>query len=119
MTFFWLQTVYQRIEQGDAEEAVDILYDCIDDLALNDQFDDIDELFTRIDLTKMNTEAILAVLTITLAGTKILKGRTAFCEQARTRLQELGHTEDTLASLLKGLNAEPSAMTLLSSKLQK
>lgn len=119
MTFFWLHTVYRRIEQGETEEAVGILYDCIDDLLLSHLFESIDELFTRIDLTKLNTETVLAVLSITLAGSKKLKGRAAFCGRARTRLQQLGHTDDKLEGLLKGLNAEPSAMTLLSNGLSQ
>jgi hypothetical protein len=104
-SFPWLKKIYTLVEQAETDAAVDILYECIDDLLLAGQFEDIDTLFTCIDLTKLNTEMILAILSVTAAGSKVLSERLSFGARARARLIELGHTGDKLEQLLTGLKS--------------
>lgn len=98
----WLGDVYSLVARQRPDDAVDILFDHIDDLLLAGRFAHCDELLRAVDLARLDTNLIVAVLSITLMAAEHLPYRARFFERARRRLAILA--PDRVERLLSGLD---------------
>ncbi len=101
----WLGDVYSLVDQDRPDEAADILFDRIDDLLVDGQFGRCDELLRAIDLKRLDTHLIVALLSITRAAARHLPYRTRLFERAQERLSILA--PDRVERLLAGLRCAP------------
>lgn len=97
----WLGDVYSLVERNLPDEAVDILFDRIDDLLVTGQFARCDALLRAIDLKRLDSNLIVAVLSITLAAAEKLPYRARLLKRAEERLSAIA--PDRVERLLSGL----------------
>jgi hypothetical protein len=97
----WLEDVYSHVDRADPESAVDILFSKVNAHLLAGEVDRCNELLRALDLKRVDTNSIVAALSITLAAADRLPYRKRFVERAARRLQELapGRVERLLSGL--------------------
>lgn len=84
-----LQKIYDLIDQQKPHAAVDILFRNIDTLLRNGQFDVCDGLIKGIDLQRLDTNLIVALLSITLPAADKLPYRPSLFTACFERLSAL------------------------------
>lgn len=67
---------------------MDVIFDLIDDLFLNGEFEIVDDALPLIDLEKLTTADLVGVMSITLAAKRILKNRSKLIDDIKALLQE-------------------------------
>jgi len=97
----WLGDVYSLVDRKRPDEAVDILFDHVDDLLIAGQFTKCDELLQTIDLKRLDANLIVAVLSITLAAAEHLPYRERLLVRVKERLSIIasGRVERLLSGL--------------------
>lgn len=60
----WLEEIYSLVESKEYRKAIDIVFDCIDDFALEARFEEIDEILPAIDISKLDENLMVAFLAI-------------------------------------------------------
>lgn len=98
----WLGELYSMVKDEKSDDALDLLFEKVDDLLVEGRMEQCDRLLKKIDEKRLDTSLLVGVLSITLPAKTSLKERPSFFERAKTRLQELapGRSE----RLLSGLN---------------
>ncbi len=100
-TYDWLAEVYSYSADGRNDDAIDLLFDHIDDLLLAGDFVAVNELVYAIDAKRLNTTTMLAALSITKAAADKLPNRASLLSRIEAILRE---TEpDRFQRLLSGL----------------
>lgn len=84
----FLKKVYAAADKDNKDECIDIIFNYINDLLMQDaenytesewfKYDEIDEILERVDILKLPTFALLAFLTITAASKQYLAYRETF-----------------------------------------
>ncbi|MBI4858981.1 MAG: hypothetical protein HY815_01705 [Candidatus Riflebacteria bacterium] len=97
----WLEDVYAQVDQRNPETAVDIIFSHMNDLLAGGCVARCNEVLRAIDLMRLDTNAIVATLSITLTAASQLPYRTRFLERAEKRLQQLA--PGRVGRLLSGL----------------
>lgn len=97
----WLGDVYSLVRRNQPDAAVDILFRHVDDMLLKDEFSRCNALLRAIDLKRLDTNLIVAVLSITVEVSSQLSYRSRFVGRAEKRLQELA--PERVERLLSGL----------------
>lgn len=100
MTFDWFEKMYGLVEGDRADEALDILFEEVDTL-LRDDMDLVTEMFEAIDLSRLDTNLLVGVLSITLAGKEYLPSRPQLVQRVEERLRILA--SERIEGLMKGL----------------
>ena len=96
-----LEPMYQPVEEGRTARALDVLFDHIDDMLCDGEFQRCDEVIQHIDLERLNTSLLVGVLSITLAAREKLNHRRQVVEAIRKRLEILapGRVEPLMQGL--------------------
>ena len=97
----WLYDIYALCEAGSTDTAIDVLFKNIDSMSRNGEFEECDRLLLEIDLDKLNTSLMVALLSITLAAKNQLPQRVQVIAAIKSRLQETD--PDRVENLLKRL----------------
>ncbi|MFO7561391.1 MAG: hypothetical protein R6X02_02005 [Enhygromyxa sp.] len=97
----WLASLYELVEQGSIDEAIDLLFDHVNDLLFDDRADECDELLQAIDLDRLDTNLLVSLLSVTLPARAVLPSRPALVERVDRRLTELAPAR--VDRLLSGL----------------
>lgn len=83
-------------EQGQADAALDLLYDSIDELLKTGKFNEVDEILSQMDVSEYSADILLGVLTATLPARDELKSRPQFFREVEQSLRRRGEYEDCL-----------------------
>ena len=96
-----LALIYKLVEGGMVESASDMLFDLFDDLHLEKRFEESNDLMTRIDLNKLDTNLVVGLLCITHPAKAFLPDRDKIVYLAEARLKILAL--DRVKKLMHGL----------------
>ncbi len=99
--FFWLEDVYSFVQQNKLDDAIDVLFYNIDDLLLAGELYKCDCLLKTIDLKRLDTNLVVALLSITKSAKHKLSERASFVLRALNRLNEL--SPDRVSKMISGL----------------
>lgn len=98
----WLEKLYILCESNNNEEAIDMLFDNIDDLLTYGKMNECDELLKAIKIDRLNITLLVGLLSITKGAAKYLSYKSTLDDIVETRLCELTDSSE-VESLLKGL----------------
>lgn len=98
----WIDELYDFVAHERTDDAVDLLFKHVDELLSAERFDQCDEILRVVDLNRLDTHLIVALLSITLSASGQLPYRTPLLEHARDRLSVLA--PDRVDRLLSGLS---------------
>lgn len=96
-----LERILEAIRAKSPSDALDTLYDEVDDALLKGQFAIVDEVLDAIDPQEIPTLHLLGFLTITNLARNRLKARSSLVTRVRAHLEVL--EADRVKSLLAGL----------------
>lgn len=96
-----LALIYKLVEGGMVESASDMLFDLFDDLHAEGKFEESNEIMCRIDLNKLDTNLVVALLCITHPAKDHLPDRPKIVYLAEARLKILAL--DRVKKLMDGL----------------
>ncbi len=85
---------------GDSAAALDLVYDCIDDLLYADQFSLVACYLLEVDVGSCSVDILLALLTSTLPAKRKIGARAEFTRRIESELQRRG---EDVTGLLAGL----------------
>ncbi len=97
----WIEDVYSLVKREEIDPAIDLLFEKIDDLLVDGHFTACDDILRAIDVSRLDTNLLVAVLSITVAAREHLPYRVRWLERATQRLMEL--SPDRIEGLLAGL----------------
>ena len=97
----WLDTVYSLVARGAPDDAIDVLFDHVDDLLITGEFRRCNDLLHAVDLARLDTDLLVALLSITLPAAPHLRDRPWLVQRVEKRLQEIA--PDRIEGLMRGL----------------
>ena len=93
----------QRLDNHErTDAALDLIYDSIDDLMRNEEFQRIESILARISITDLSTDILLGILTATLPAKSRLPNREEFFNAVEQTIRQRGEYEE---GLLAGLQS--------------
>ena len=98
----WLEDIYTLVDEGDPDSAIDILFTEVDKILSAGDFTRCDGLLRTIDPKRLDTNLLVAALSITKRGADKLRERPAFVQRVKSRLEVVA--PDRAAKLLSGLD---------------
>lgn len=96
----WLLESIELQKKGLTEEAIDTIYERLDDLLCEHNYYEVDSCFQRMDSDKIPLDILLSVLTVTAHASDELPNRGLFFARAKKALSQRGELEE---GLLDGL----------------
>ena len=97
----WIEDVYSLLARKQIDEAIDVLFTETERLLSKGNFSECNSLLQTIDLKRMDTNLLIALLSITLSAAQKLPYRTRLREKVEKRLRELAPARSE--RLLRGL----------------
>lgn len=97
-----LPQLYELVQNRRIDDALDLLYDVIDDLLVSKSFAACERMLAKIDLARMNPDLLVGVLSITLPAKSVLTARDQFVRSVEEHLRQSLPPNET-ADLLRGL----------------
>ena len=71
----WLSDLYMLVAENKIDPAINLLFDKIDDLLCAGEFATVDQIIQVIDLTRLDSNLLVGLLSITYAASDKLKKR--------------------------------------------
>lgn len=99
--FEWLGELYRLVKNDSIDPAIDLLFDKISQMIEDEDFSDCDQLIRVIDTDQLDTNLLVAVLSVTLPVSNLLLHRRALIERVEKRLLDIA--PERLDNLLSGL----------------
>jgi hypothetical protein len=87
---------------GKLDAALDIVFDCVDDMLLAGRFSDVDVLLERVPVDRLDPAVLVGFLTITGPARKLLASRAAFVTHVLDQLRGRMDPEE-LVAVMRGL----------------
>jgi hypothetical protein len=97
----WLDEVYSLVDRGETERAVDQVFEQLDEQLLAGDYESCDRALGCIDVARLDSFTMIAVLSVTLMAAAKLPHRIDLVRRTRRRLAELDPVR--AERLLKGL----------------
>ena len=98
-----LSRLYELVAWGQTDRAIDVLFDLVDKMLSAGNYAQCGSLLTKIDLTRLNVDLVVALLSISYPARRKLVARGDFIVRARAFLAQ-GLPPDEVAALLHGLD---------------
>jgi hypothetical protein len=98
----WLEDIYALVDEGDPDSAIDILFTEVDTFLSVGDFTRCDGLLRTIDPKRLDTNLLVAALSITKRAADKLRERRAFVQRVKSRLEVVA--PDRAGKLLSGLD---------------
>lgn len=97
-----LSKIYELVTSNRTDDAMDLLYDVVDELLSAHSFPICERMLTDIDLGRLNADLLIGALSITLPAKNALPARAQFLQRVE---QHLARTLPAaqIAELLQGL----------------
>lgn len=83
------------------DHTIDVLFNTIDDMLIDGEFDSCDAGLETLDLERLDTNLLIAALSITKSAAPILPSRQRFVERVEQRVRELA--PERLEELMSGI----------------
>jgi hypothetical protein len=99
--FEWLIDIYILVVLDRSDEAIDVLFREVDGMLLAGEFERCDQFLQIVDLSRLDTELIVGVLSVTLKASDKLPSRAEFFRRVSERFRDL--PTGRAAGLLRGL----------------
>lgn len=80
---YWLDKAAKLEADGKPDDALDVIYDTLDDLIIAGEYDFVDNIISRIDVTKYSLHLLLGVASVTYYAAERLPLRTAFVDKVK------------------------------------
>jgi len=97
-----LSKIYDLVTSNKIDDAMDLLYDVVDELLSAHSFPICERMLTNIDLGRLNADLLIGVLSITLPAKSVLPARAQLLQRVEEQLaRSLPPTQ--IAELLHGL----------------
>jgi len=100
---FWLDKVMQLDREGQVDDAIDIVYENMDELLLDGKYQAAGEILEHIECDQLSEYLLIAFATITLTKKKIIPKRDDFMARVRDSLRRRGTDDEEIDDLLAGL----------------
>lgn len=97
----FLEQIYTLVKKKETDQAIRILFHKMNDLYSKNKFDECDEILSNVDAHKLDTNLMIAFLSITLLAKSELKKRTHFVLVIERILKE--KEPHRVERLMKGL----------------
>ena len=97
----WLEELYAIVKEGGRRDGGDLIYDRMDTLLGDSQFEQADAVLSAVDLDRLDAFTMVGFLTITGAARDLLPSRSVLYRQIRERLTILH--PDRVERILVGL----------------
>ena len=81
-----LSMIYDLVTSNKTDDAMDLLYDVVDELLSAHSFPICERMLTNIDLDRLNADLLIGVLSITLPAKNALPARAQFLQRVEQRL---------------------------------
>ena len=94
--FSWLEQAVLLHRRGERAQALDIVYDAVDDLLSEGEFKQVNSLLNEVYVENLPSELLLGLLTITLAASPKLVGRSSFYAKVWYFLERVGEPADEI-----------------------
>ena len=98
----WLIRAEALIGEDHVNDALDLVYDQIDELCQRGKFDEVDDILRLEALLDLNTDILLSIVTVTYSYRSHLPSRSTLCARARGIFRARGENAE---ELLKGWDA--------------
>lgn len=85
-------------DDGRVDDAIDIIYDGIDELLHNERFSECDSILEKIDVDVYSLDIILSLLTATLPVRSKLPSRKKLLKDIETKLRNTGQYKESILS---------------------
>ena len=97
----WLSRAYSLAASGSIDAAVDLVFDRFDALLATGSFRRADEALAAVDVKRLDTHLMVALLSITLPGRAELRRRAALVKRIERELEQTAPTraDELLAGL--------------------
>lgn len=97
----WLEILYSHVHNGNRESAGDLLFERIDDLLCDELFQDADNTIRTIDVGRLDSYALVGLLSVTYAARRELPSRAPMVRRIEARLAVVapGRVEELMAGL--------------------
>ena len=99
---WWLDDVYSLVKKGRNDDAIDVLFDAIDDMLIAGEFVKCNDALEAVKLELLNPALIVSVMMITFAAAEHLPYRDTLFELSAERLSIIAPDTDS-DDLLSGL----------------
>lgn len=96
-----LDRIYTLSAADKKIQAVDTILDIFYHLTW--QWDFMNELLTKADVSRMNTSCMVSILSSTFKYSEQVSSHTDFLQRVEVRLRETGESEERIESLVRGL----------------
>jgi hypothetical protein len=97
----WLVDTYSLVAHAAVDAAIDLVFDHVDSLLYAHKFRECDEALAAVDIKRLDTNLMIALLSITRVEKARLRRRGELVERVERRLAEIAPARAT--ELLKGL----------------
>lgn len=84
----FLEKANEQVGRGAVDAALDTVYDCVDDLLMSEEFEQLDQILCEVDTDKTSLHILLALLTATLPARERLSSRDVFFTRVRDSLEK-------------------------------
>lgn len=100
-SLMWLDDVYSLVVKGKPDDAVDIVYENVDRMLERGEFERCDSFLRVVDLSRLDTNVMVALLSITMPAATKLKARAEVLASIEKNLRALapGRVERILGGL--------------------
>lgn len=96
----WLYDLYALVQEEEIDDAIDLLFDQVDDLLLAGDFEECNNLLLSIDVKMLDVNLLVALLTITYPAKDELRDRGSVVRRIAKRLRALA--PERAEGLLRG-----------------
>ena len=97
----WLSDVYLLVDSGKTADAIDAVFDCFDDMFEAQRFQESDNVLAAVDITRLDTNLMVAFLTITRCEKDKLLSRSKLVQSIENHLEK--SQPDRVEELMHGL----------------
>lgn len=97
----WLSSTYSLVAKSDVHAAIDLVFEHFDELLFEGRMREADEALAAVDVERLDSNLMVAVLTITYAAKDRLNRRAELLRRVDSRLRVLA--PERVSDLLDGL----------------
>ena len=97
----WLEEMYAHVAASRLDEAMDLLFDRVDDALCDGLMTEVDALLPMIDLTRLDTNLMVGLLSVTSGAKVELTNRAALVTDISARIMEI--VPERAERILRGL----------------
>ena len=105
LSYSWLNKLYNTLEEDfSTDRALDILFEETDEAFLAGNFEYVDNMFDKVDLTKLNSALVVGILCSSNLARDKLKNWNTMVSRARKELESRPDCKNKIEDLMRGFD---------------